>query len=68
MKELTNVERADIVSLFISSFSSLIIRIPKMRDPFTHEVSYWIDVDLRKIKEQREYWFYPLMTTVKILF
>ena len=48
------IERAGIISPSISNFASPVIIVPKKDFP-THEISYRMVVDLRKINEQLKY-------------
>ena len=45
-QELSNLE----------NFASLVIIVPKKKDPTTHEITYRMVVDFRKMNEQLENW------------
>ena len=59
--EFKNFEKADIMLPSTSIFSSPIIIVAKKKDISTHEVTYRMVVDFKKIAEQLKYQSYPLM-------
>ena len=60
-QELTDLEKAGIISLSTSDFASQVIIAHKKKDPTTHEITFKMVVGFRKMNEQLEYWSYPLM-------
>ena len=60
-QELRDMEKAGIMSPSTSKFASLVIIVPKKKDPTTHEITYMMVVDFRKMNEELGYWSYPLM-------
>ena len=56
--EMTDFERAGIISSFTSNLTCPIIIVPKKKEPTT---TYRMVVDFRQISQKLEYWSYPLM-------
>ena len=65
--ELTDLREAGITSLSTANFASPVIIVPKRKDLTTHEITYRMVVDFRKMNEQLEYCSYLLMCTDRIL-
>ena len=59
-QDLTDLERADIISPSTSSFTIPVIIVPQKKNSPTNDISYRTVVDFRKISEQLEYWSFPL--------
>ena len=54
-QELTELERTGIISPSISNFASPVTLVFKKKHPSTHEISYGMVANFRKINEQLEY-------------
>ena len=65
-QELTDLEKAGIIFPSTANFASPVIIVPKKKDPGTYKIIYRMVVDFRKMNEQLEYWFYPLMCIDRI--
>ena len=66
-QELTDLEKVGIISPSTSNFASLVIIVPKKKEPTIHKITYRMVVDFRKMNEQLEYWSYPFMCSNRIL-